>query len=146
MASLDEIFDAWAVDAKIDRTALDAAALDITKLHHKYLQMMSSERLRLKKMEGEFITMVDTKRMWLSGDLTKAELDDKGWNPYLKSRPLKHEMADIIRADSEVIDRTLRVDLQREKVEVLESILKMISNRSFALSNAINFLKYTTGA
>lgn len=142
--TLDEIFEQWAVDAKVDRIELGAAALDIPKLHHKYYRMLSNERLTLRKMEADTAVLMQNKRAWVAGELSSDELKQLGWQQHLK-KILKSDIDEYLKADQDVIKNTLKLAMQKEKVEVLDSILKTIANRSFQISNAINWEKFKVG-
>ena len=39
MTALDEYFDLWAEDSKIDRTELGEESIKIPQLHHKYYKI-----------------------------------------------------------------------------------------------------------
>jgi hypothetical protein len=142
--TLDEIFEQWSNDARIDRLELGSAALDIPKLHHKYYRMLSNERLRLKKMEADFAELMQDKKAWCSGELTSEELKSRGWNQQLK-KMLKSEVDEFLKADKDVIAFTLKMAMQKEKTEVLDSIIKTITNRSFHINNAISWEKFKAG-
>jgi hypothetical protein len=142
--TLEEIFDTWMGDSKINPTELGDAALDIPKLHHKYFRMMSGERMVLRKLEADFNTLMYNKRQWANGDLTREELQALNWTPILK-RMMKSEQEDFLRVDPDVVKATNRIALQKEKLEALDSIIKMINNRSFQISNAINWAKFKVG-
>lgn len=144
MATIEDIFNAWNEDSIINRVELGNAALDIPKLHNKYYRMLSSERLRLKKMKSQMDILVGNKKDWLTGNLSKEELDQLGWTPYLR-KLLKSELDDFIKVDPDFIEFNIKLAVQEEKLEILDSIIKMISNRSFQISNAINFEKFRAG-
>ena len=142
--TLDEIFEQWSNDARIDRLELGAAALDIPKLHHKYYRMLSNERLRLKKMEADQAILMQNKKSWVAGELTSDVLKQFGWQQHLK-KILKSEVDEYLKADKDVIEFTLKMAMQKEKIEVLDSIIKTITNRSFQLNVAVNWEKFKVG-
>ena len=142
--NLESIFEEWEKDCKVDRAELGNAALDIPKLHHKYFKMMSNERLRYKKMEADHEELVTNKKDWLMGHLSKEELTELGWTPCLKSH-LKSELDDALARDKQVTDSKLLLAYQKEKVDVLNEITKIISNRSFQINAAISWIKFQAG-
>lgn len=144
MSTLDEIYEQWSVDSTINKLELGDAATAIPKLHHKYLRMMSTERLQLRKLESEADILYNNKKLWLLGELSSEELKSLGWEPQLK-RYVKSTTDEAIKADKDCISMTLKVAYQREKLEALDSILKMIHNRSYQISNAISFMKFQQG-
>lgn len=142
--NLENIFEEWEKDSKINRVELGDAALEIPKLHHKYFKMMSGERLRLRKMESDHDELLRNKKEWLMGHLSKEELNELGWEACLKSH-LKSELDDVLAKDKQVIESKLRLSYQKEKVEVLNEITKVINNRSFQINSAIQWEKFKAG-
>ena len=58
MTALDDYFDLWAEDSKIDRTELGEESIKIPQLHHKYYKMYSLERLNLVKLQEEMKILI----------------------------------------------------------------------------------------
>ncbi len=54
MNNLEKILEMWKEDSKIDELNLDQSARDSAKLHSKYLELYSINKLRLKKLDLEF--------------------------------------------------------------------------------------------
>jgi hypothetical protein len=48
-------------------------------------------------------------------------------------------------ADQDIINMSLKIGLQQEKVELLESIIKSLTNRGFQIKSAIEWTKFTMG-
>lgn len=144
--TLDDIFEEWAIDAKIDRTDLGNAALSIPKLHGKYYRFLVQERMMLRKLEADFAVVRENKIAWARGELDRDALAKLGWQPKLKT-VLKNEIEDFLATDKDIVAFNLsKFAPQKEKVDTLDSIIKMIGNRSFQISNAINFMKFQSGA
>ena len=59
---------------------------------------------------------------------------------------LKADVPMYMEADKEIIDLSLKIGLQQEKVEFLESIIKSLNNRGYNIKAAIDFLKFTSGS
>ena len=144
--TLDDIFDEWAKDAKIDRAELGNAALEIPKLHGKYYRFLVQERMMLRKYESDLAALKENKVAWARGELDRDQLKKLGWEPKLKT-VLKTDMDDFMAADKDIVQFNLmKMAPQKEKVDLLDSIIKMIANRSFQISNAINWSKFQAGA
>jgi hypothetical protein len=142
---LEEIFEEWSKDSNIDRTELGAESLKIAKLHVKYYKMFSNERLILKKMDSEHKVLYKNKCEWFNGTMDKETLKDLGWQPvYLKI--MKSELPMYVDADQDIINSNLRLSIQQEKVNILESIIKSLQGRSFNIRAAIDWAKFQTGA
>jgi Recombination, repair and ssDNA binding protein UvsY len=142
---LDDILNEWAEDCNMDRTELGEEALKIPKLHSKYLRYFSEERLLLRRMEEERKDLVMTKHDYYRGILPEEDLKANGWEPFRLS-VLKSEVHTYIDADQDIIKSNLKLAMQQEKVDTLESIIKSISNRGYLIKSAIDYEKFKVGA
>lgn len=141
---LEDIHTEWAKDSKINPTDLANESLNTPKLHGKYLQILSGERLRLKKLKEEKKALALTKTEYFMGRLSKDELTQLGWEPfYLKL--LKQDVPAYLEADKEMIKLNLTIGMQEEKVEVLQDIIKTVGNRGFQIKNYIDWKKFENG-
>lgn len=142
---IEEIMDLWQEDVNIDRTELGDAALDIPKLHHKYYKLFVHERMILRKYEAEMKTLkLDKYEFFTQGP--SEETKDKGWRLPAKGLILKSDIPTYMDADSDIINLNLKIGLQQEKVDFLDSVIKTIINRNFIIKNAIEWQKFTMGA
>lgn len=142
---LDEIYEQWLVDSEIDMTELGAEAIKIPKLHHKYFQIYSTEKLLLRKYEAEMKSLKLAKYEFYTQGPSR-ESQDKGWELPARGMILKQEMPMYLEGDRDLIDLSLRIGLQQEKVDLLESIIKSLTNRGFQIKSAIDWNKFTMGA
>ena len=142
--TLDAIFSLWEKDSVIDRLELSNSSLDTPKLHHKYLRIYSAENIRLKKMEQDANVLYKLKTEYYIGTLDQETMKERGWEPNAL-KILKADLPTYIKADTDIINSNLALGLQKEKVSVLESILKTIANRGFAIKNAIDYIKFQAG-
>jgi hypothetical protein len=74
------------------------------------------------------------------------ETKDKGWKLPPKGMILKGDIPMYLDGDQDIINLSLKIGLQQEKVELLDSIIKTIINRNFIIRNAIDWQKFTMGA
>jgi hypothetical protein len=51
-----------------------------------------------------------------------------------------------IEADEDIIKLSLKIGVQQEKIDFLESIIKTIINRGYNIKSAIEFIKFTNGS
>jgi hypothetical protein len=51
-----------------------------------------------------------------------------------------------IEADQDMVDINLRIAMQQEKLDLLESIIKSLNSRGFELSSAIKWEQFKVGA
>lgn len=143
--TIDEILENWQVDVKIDKTELGDEALNIPKLHHKYYQIYVKEKLILRKQESEMKQLkLDKYEFFTQGP--NEETKNKGWKLPPKGMILKTDMPMYMDADEEIVNLSLKIGYQQEKIELLDSIIKTIINRNFLIRNAIDWQKFTMGA
>ncbi|MDV7392182.1 recombination mediator protein UvsY, partial [Arthrospira platensis SPKY1] len=145
MSNLESIEEMWMEDAKIDRTDLAKESLSISELHQKYYKIFLRERVTLLKEQRNYNAYYKTKHEYYSGKLSSDELKEYGWKPF----QLLLGRSDIqlyLDGDQDLTDRLLKLAIQKEKVEFIESILKTINNRSFQIRAAIDFIKFCQGA
>jgi hypothetical protein len=142
---LEAIYEEWSKDSEIDMTDLGNEAIKIPKLHHKYFQVYSSEKLLLRKYEAEMKTLKLSKYEFYTQGPSK-ETQEKGWVLPARGMILKQEMPMYLEGDQDIINLSLRIGMQQEKVELLESIIKSLTNRGFQIKSAIDWNKFTMGA
>ena len=141
---LEDIQELWHRDSEIDYTELGTESIRIPQIHDKYLKIFTDERIRLKGVEFELSKMVRTKTEYYSGKMSQEELERHGWEQYL-GRLLKNEIANYIESDDDVIKLKQQLVVLQEKVNYLDSVIRMINNRGFQIKNALDWLKFTNG-
>jgi hypothetical protein len=141
---LNEIHEHWDKDSKIDQTELGQASLSIPQLHSKYMKFFTQERLLLKKMEMDHKELHRLKWEYYTGSLDYDTMQEKGWTP----NPLKILRSDVgmyLDSDSDVIKSNLKMAYVKEKIDLLESIVKTLNGRGFLIKNYIDWHKFTNG-
>lgn len=141
---IEDIFTLWETDSKIDRTELSDESLKIPQLHHKYYKIFTSERLLLRKLEADAKILKLEKYEFYTQGHTK-ETQDKGWELPSRGMILKADLPMYMESDKEIIELNLKIGYQLEKIELLENIIKTISNRGFQIKNAIDWNKFIQG-
>jgi len=81
MNNLEKILEMWKKDSLIDEMRLDESSRDSAKLHSKYLELYSVNKMKLKKLELDFKVILRDKFMHYNGKLSQEELSSKGWSP-----------------------------------------------------------------
>ena len=142
---IEEIYELWAKDSEIDQTNVSSESANIPKLHNKYFRIYMEEGMKLKQFRAKYKQLKLLKEQYYKGELDITELQEHGWEP----QPLKILRQDIgtyIEADKDIIDLSLKIGMQEEKVNYLEAIIKMISNRGFQLKTIVDWERFRTGA
>ena len=142
--NIEDIYSEWSIDANIDINHLDRESLQIPKLHGKYLKFLSNERLLLIKYQADFKKLKLLKFEYYSGSLDEETLKERNWKPWGKLI-LKGELDYYIDSDKDIIDLSLKIGYQKEKVSVLESILNSLSSRGFQIKSALDHIRMQNG-
>lgn len=140
----EDIFEEWKKDSEIDRTELANESLRIPKLHHKYYMILVAEKSLLKKLEADMKQLKLLKYEFYSQGHTE-ETKALGWQLPARGMILKADIPMYLEADKDIIDLSLRIGMQQEKVEFLESVIKSFQTRGYIIKNAIDFMKFTMG-
>jgi hypothetical protein len=141
---LEEIQSLWEKDSVIDRSELGEESLKIPQLHSKYYKIYSDERMSLRKLDYQYINLKIQKYSYYYGSMSEEELKERGWEP----NPLKILKSDIpmyIESDSDIIAIQAKIDMQKEKVEFVESVIKTFSTRGYQIKSAIDWAKFQVG-
>jgi hypothetical protein len=141
---IEKIFEEWEKDSTIDKTELGDEALKIPSLHHKYYKQYVSERLLLRKLEADMKELKLEKYEFYTQGPTK-ETQDKGWSLPAKGLILKGDIPMYMDSDKDIIDLSLKIGYQQEKIEFLDSILRTLQNRGYQIKSAIDWVKFTMG-
>ena len=140
----EEIFSNWEKDSEIDKTNLADESLRIPKLHHKYYAIFVAERAALRRLEADFKKLKLDKHEFYTQGPTE-ETKEKGWRMPARGLILKADIPMYMEADQDIIDLSLKIGVQQEKVEFIESIIKSLQTRGYIIKNAIDFTKFVMG-
>jgi hypothetical protein len=126
---------------------LDEASRESAKLHSKYLELLSSNRMRLKKSELEYKVILRDKFNHYGGKLSKEELDSKGWeyDPLGGVTVLKGDLDKYYDADPIIQEHQAKMAYLEELSSVLKEILDIIKWRHQNIKNMIEWRKFTSG-
>jgi|TARA_B110000263_G_scaffold62826_1_gene54045 hypothetical protein len=145
MITLNELQEMWAEDCKIDDLNLGPESTRTPELHAKYLSMLSTFKLQLRKNKSNLLTLRRVKWKYYRGELSQQELNDLGWDQYLGNAPLNNQMNDFLDTDPDVITITDKVEYIDTCITLLEGVMRSLNSRSFDIKNAIEWTKFTNG-
>lgn len=131
-------------DLKIDGTELADESIRIPQLHSKYLNFFHDESLLLRKHETEYKILRRQKWEYYTGKMSEDDLKALGWEPF-DHRILRQDLDIYLESDSDLVRIQAKMDLQKQKVDYLDSILKGINNRQWVIRNAIEWRKFMSG-
>lgn len=141
----NELYDMVTQDLEFDKTELDTESLKTPQLHNKYLILFSQEKLKLEQVLSEKKISRRDKWLYYTGKMSEEELKEKGWES-CNLVILKTDVDRFIDADIDIIKLEARVTLQREMVNYIENVIKIISNRQWNIRSALDWIKFTQGA
>ena len=139
---LDEIQKMWEKDAHIDMDNLHDESIKVPALHAKYFEMYNTVVLLKKKAEQSRKNVRHERYEYFTG---KADPDVYLENPFPKKIRDKDTLQKYLDADDKLSQISLKVEYYETILNYLESILKMIQNRTYQIKNAIDFLKFQAG-
>ena len=142
--TLDQLMEEWRKDSSVDSTELGNESLKIPELHSKYLKLYFDARRTLKAVEFQSKELFLQKYEYYNGKMSEEELDKLGWEPFLK-RLMKNEIEMYLESDKDIIQKNLKIVMQKEKLDFLEEVIKNINQRNFQIKNAIEWRKFTQG-
>jgi len=142
--TMDELRKMATDDLSMDETELDKESMRTPQIHNKYLILYTDEKLILGKIQSDLYKLKKDKWLYYTGKMTKDDLDDRGWETF-DLNILKTDIDKFLNSDDDVISLSNRILFQKEKVEYLESIIKIINNRQWSIRAAIDWLKFTSG-
>ena len=139
---LDTIQKMWEQDCKIDPDNLHTESLNIPILHSKYFEIHNTILLLKKKAEQQKKNIRHQKYEYFTG---KADPDVYLENPFPKKVRDKETLQGYLDSDEKLSQSSLKVDYYETMLIYVDSILKMISNRTYQIKNAIEFMRFTAG-
>jgi hypothetical protein len=141
---IEAIMEEWEKDSDIDKTELGDAALKLAKLHHKYYRFLVNEKMIVKTYESDMhVLKLDKYEFFTQGP--NEETVKKGWTLPAKGLILKADIPMYMSADQEIINLSLRIGLQEEKIQALESIIRTLNSMGYNIKAAIDFQKFING-
>ena len=127
----------WETDCKLDELNLGQESTKIPELHAKYLNMLTTFKLQLRKNKSNLLSLRRLKWKYFRGELSQQELNTLGWEQYLGNAPLNNQMNEYLDSDSDVIKLQDKVEYIEACLTQLDYIMRSINSRSFDIKNAI---------
>tara|TARA_B100000965_G_C19497498_1_gene715899 strand:+ start:182 stop:619 length:438 start_codon:yes stop_codon:yes gene_type:complete len=139
---LDMIQKMWEQDSKIDLDNLHTESINIPKLHAKYFEIYNNIVLLKKKAEQQRKNTRHERYEYFSG---KADPEVYVKNPFPKKIRDKDTMQKYLDSDESLSSVSLKIDYYDTILNYIESILKVIQNRTYQIKNAVEFMKFQAG-
>lgn len=142
--TLDDIRKEIERDFRLDETALDLESLKIPQLHSKYLNMLMDERLAMRKAEFDYNSMMKSKWEYYTGKMSQEELTARGWEPFAL-KILRNDLDLYMNSDADLSKLSQKFIFHKEKVSLLEEVIKELNTRHWKIRNAIEWRKFVNG-
>jgi len=142
MITHEELLDLWEKDAEIDKGNLDQAAVDIPKLHHKYLRIYLDLRSKKLAQGHKLETVRKDKELYYTGQATSDVYKEKPFDLKLKT---KSGIDKHVNTDPEVIKLLEKIEYMDVLLEGVNHILDQIKWRNQSIKSAIDWTRFTSG-
>jgi len=140
--NLEQIQEMWEKDSKIDPDNLHDESLKIPQLHSKYYTLYNTITLLRERAREQYSKVRLERYNYYTG---KAPAEVYVEEPF----PYKVREKDAIQRHLEADDKMNKVDMKIKyydtMLKFLEEIIKVISNRTFQIKNAIEWNKFQAG-
>lgn len=143
--NIDELNLLWETDCAIDEDHLDRESVTTAKLHSKYLRMLMQHKMKIAALQAEYNNLRQRKFRYYRGEMSRDELKEAGWDQWQGIKPMKNEMDEFLKGDSDLNKIDLKIQYIKIMVEALESILNQVKARDWSIRNAIEFKKFLAG-
>ena len=142
MIDLETLQGMWNEDSKIDPDNLHTESLNIPVLHSKYYDIYNTLMLLRKKAEQQRKNIRHERYEYFSG---KADPEVYIDNPFPKKIRDKETMQKYLDADTKLSGISLKIEYYDVMLRFIEEILKQITNRTYQIKNALEFMRFSSG-
>lgn len=143
--TVDEIREMWKKDAVIDQNHLEKAELQNGILHSKYIDLLVDYKRELVLLERDFNKMKKIKIAYYKGQLSQEELSELNWQPYQFIISNKNELLEILTLDDDLNNFSIKIQEVNIGIELIQSIIDKIKNKSWQIKNIIEIKKFNAG-
>lgn len=139
---IDTIQKMWEKDSKIDIDNLHTESLNISIIHAKYFDMYNNITLLKKKAEQQKKNIRHERYEYYTG---KADPEIYVEDPFPKKVRDKDALQKYLDSDTKLSKISLKVEYYDVMLNYIESILKMVQNRTYQIKNSIEFMRFQSG-
>ena len=153
-AELKTLFDnvktEWQKDSQVDfqfknkqyTEDLAQLSLGIPYQHNKYLNYYNDFSTEKSALEFQYRIKVRDKREYYQGEADPEVYKEKPFGQTIKT---SEKMKVYLEADEDLINIEMKIEFINKALFYLDNVLKMVSNRSFQIKNAIEWEKFING-
>ena len=145
---LSDIQKMWKKDCLIDDIELDVSSLQVPKLHAKYSEILSNQKLIQIRYEQQLKTLQKDKWLWYTGKLDQDTIQKKNWDydPFNGLTILKSDYDKFFGADRDIQKAIEKMEYCRIVVEYLQDIVSQLTWRHQTIKNIIEWRKFMAGS
>jgi hypothetical protein len=144
--NLETILEMWSEDCKIEGS-LDESSRHTPMLHAKYLQMLTTAKLQVKRSTMQQKSLLKDKWLYYNGKMSQDEIEAKGWefDPFKGLKILKGEMDYYYDADIDIQKSEEKLHYWKTIVDTLTEIVDNIKWRHQTIGNMIRWRMFEAG-
>ena len=137
----------WSRDSEI-KMQLDESSRETPKLHAKYLELLSTTKLQLKRAEFQQKVLLKEKWLYYNGKMSQEDVVDKGWDPdpFDGLKILKGEMDYYYDSDPEIQKSEEKIQYYKTVIDTLEQIISNLNWRHQTIGNIIKWKQFESGS
>jgi len=129
-------------DLKINDTELDLESLKTPQLHNKYMKHYTKFKLLLTRTEDELRTMKRDKWEYYTGKADPSVYQAKPFDLKI----MRTDIDKYLEADEDLQKLSQKIAYLITVVDFLDKTIRVIVNRTYAIKNAIEWRRFTSGA
>lgn len=147
MIDLKQIHTMWSEDCKIHQSKLDESSRVTPMLHAKYLELLSTTKLQLKRAEFAQKGLLKDKWLYYNGKMSHEDMLEKGWepDPFNGLKILKGEMDYYYDSDPEIQKSEEKIQYYKTIIETLTEIINNLNWRHQTIGNMIKWKQFESG-
>ena len=146
--NIEEVLSMWKEDSIIDDLKLDDTTIKMARIHSKYLELITIAKIRRKKKDLDYKTLLKNKWLYYNGKLSKEEIDIYQWeyDPFGGlNKPLKGDMNYYYDSDIDIQKAQAALEYDKVLIETLEEIMSTIRWRHQNIGNIIKWRSFEAG-
>ena len=140
--NLETLQNMWKSDSKLDEDLHDNDSLAIPQLHMKYMEFHNKYSLMKKERDIEMKRLIREKWLYYKGKAPSSVYKEM---PFDLKLTTKEEISMFIEADEDIGKLKYKIEYIDQVIFFLDSVLRMINNRTYHIKNAIEWKKFQSG-
>lgn len=143
MEKINELLEMWKKDSNINKADIPGELLKISKLHGKYLHVLSTHKLYLKDVELKYNKMKKDMYEYYTGKMDRETLKKYNLEPF--QFLLKSDITLYLEADERLQVLMAKKEIHQEIISICNFIIKELNSRTFQLKSYIDYQKFING-